>query len=174
MDQVRLLPEIPSFRCFNLCLKRNFENSPKKKGHQTAFLPPSYLIPLHFRHPISGQRCAQISATIFSFFGKLRFHVLKKLSLKSLVLVGARGKEHKMNHLSSKNQEHLLFRSPIIGFYFNISDKFHPVARAYYPKLSDTNPTWSPICPLRALKLLWGYGLLQPPPCQKARLTENN
>ena len=145
---------------------------PKQQDTRPAFLLPSYRLPLHFRHPISGQRCAQISAAIFSFFGMLRFHVLQKLSLKSLVLVGTRGKEHKMTHLSLQNQERLLFSSAIIGFYFDISDKYHPVARAYYPKLSDTNPTWSPICPLRALKLLWVYGLLQSSPFQKARLTE--
>ena len=146
---------------------------PRKPDTRPAFLLPSYRIPLQLRHPISGHRCAQISAAVFCFFGMLRFHVLQKLQLKSLILVDVRGKEHKMRNFPPPLQERLLFAPKIIGFYFDISDKFHPVARAYYPKLSDTNPNWSPICPLRALKLLWVYGLLQSHPFRKATLTEN-
>ena len=68
---------------------------PKKHDTRPAFLLPSYRLPLHFRHPISGYRCAQISAAIFSFFGMLRFHVLQKLHLRNLVLVTAAGVEKK-------------------------------------------------------------------------------
>ena len=145
---------------------------PRKRDTRPAFLLPSYRIPLHLRHPISGDRCSQISAAIFCFFGMLRFHVLKKLHIKSLVLVDQRGVEHKMAPLAPPRQKQMLFAPKIIGFYFDISDKFHPVARAYFPKLADTNPRWTSICPLRALKLLWIYGLLQASPFKKARLTE--
>ena len=145
---------------------------PRKRDTRPAFLLPSYRIPVHLRHPISGDRCSQVAAAIFSFFGMLRFHVLKKLRLKSLVLVDDKGREQKMASLTTHQQKHLLFSPKIIGFYFYISDKFHPAARAYYPKLSDTNPKWTAICPLRALKLLWVYGLMQASPFQKARLTE--
>ena len=137
---------------------------------------PEYLASDVFGYHTSGSQFLDSGALKyrlnFSFFDVLWFHVLQKLSLKSLVLVGARGKQQEMNNLSSQNQEHLLFTSTIIGFYFDISDKFHPVARAYYPKLSDTNPTWSRVCPLRPLKWLLVYGLLQSSPCQKDRLTE--
>ena len=96
-------PEYLASNVLTRVLKGISRIRPKQQDTRPAFLLPSYRLPLHFRHPISGQRCAQISAAIFSFFGMLRFHVLQKLSLKSLVLVGARGKEHKMNHLSSQN-----------------------------------------------------------------------
>ena len=145
---------------------------PRKRDTRPAFLLPSYRIPLHFRHPISGSRCAQIAAAIFSFFGMLRFHVLQNLSVKSLVLVDHGGVDHKMAALTPHVQKQLLFGPKVMGFYFDISDKFHPVARAYYPKLADTNSRWTSICPLRALKLLWIYGLLQASPFKKARLTE--
>lgn len=145
---------------------------PRKRDTRPAFLLPSYRLPLHLRHPISGDRCTQISAAIFSFFGMLRFHVLQKLHLKNLVLVDAHGVEHHLHRLTPQSQKHIIFAPKIIGFYFDISDKFHPVARAYYPKLGDTSPKWSAICPLRALKLLWIYGLLQSNPFRKARLTE--
>ena len=145
---------------------------PRKRDTRPAFLLPSYRIPLHLRHPISGDRCSQIAAAIFCFFGMLRFHVLQKLHMKSLVLVDRRGVEHKMVLLAPPRQKHLLFAPKIIGFYFDISDKFHPVARAYFPKLADTNPRWNSICPLRALKLLWIYGLLQASPFKKTKLTQ--
>ena len=145
---------------------------PKKPDTRPAFLLPSYRIPLHFRHPISGDRCSQIAAAIFCFFGMLRFHVLQKLHINSLVIVDQGGAEHKMASLAHSQQKRLIFSPEVIGFFFDISDKFHPVARAYYPKLTDTSPKWISICPLRALKLLWIYGLLNSSPFKKARLTE--
>ena len=42
---------------------------PKKHDTRPAFLLPSYRIPLHLRHPISGDRCIQISVVIFCFLG---------------------------------------------------------------------------------------------------------
>ena len=145
---------------------------PRKHDTRPAFLLPSYRIPLHLRHPISGDRCSQIAAAIFSFFGMLRFHVLQKLHIKSLIIVDGSGVEHKMAPLTPQQRKHVLFAQKVIGFYFDISDKFHPVARAYYPKLADTHQRWKSICPLRALKLVWVYGLLQASPFRRARVTE--
>ena len=78
-----------------------------------------------------------------------------------------------MADLVPPKQKQLLFSPKIIGFYFDISDKFHPVARAYYPKLADTGPKWTAICPLRAPKLLWIYGLLQTSPFKKLASRKN-
>ena len=74
------------------------------------------------------------------------------------------GRRTQNGGFGTPKQKQLRFSPKIIGFYFDISDKFHPVARAYYPKLADTGPKWTAICPLRALKLLWIYGLLQASP----------
>ena len=59
-------------------------------------------------------------------------------------------------------RRNLLFSKNILGFYFDVSDKFHPVARVYLPKVLDLNPAWRPFCPLRALRRLWVHGLLTP------------
>ena len=61
-----------------------------------------------------------------------------------------------------------------MGFYFDVSDKFQPVARVYLPKLSDTLPKWKHICPLRALRLLWAHNLLDSAPFSKKHLVKKD
>ena len=78
-----------------------------------------------------------------------------------------------MYHLSPENRKKVLFSHKIIGLFFNISDKFHPVARVYLPKLSDALPKWRHICPLRALRLLWAHNLLKLSPFSKKHLKKN-
>ena len=115
-----------------------------------------------------------MAAVIFGFFGLARFHVLEKLSVDSLSLVDRSGHEYKILHFSAKNRKKVLFSRKIIGFFFDIKDKFHPVARVYLPKLSDALPKWSDICPLRALRLLWTYDLLDSSPFSKKRLAKKD
>ena len=50
------------------------------------------------------------------------------------------GRRTQNGGFGTPKQKQLRFSPKIIGFYFDISDKFHPVARAYYPKLADTGP----------------------------------
>ena len=69
----------------------------------------------------------------------------------------------------------VLFSNEIIGFFFIICDKFHPVARVYLPypnylKLPQNGDT----CPLRALRLLWAHDLLGSSPFYKMRLIERD
>ena len=113
-----------------------------------------------------------MAVIIFVFFGMLRYHVFHKLTLKSLVLVFKNGKEVKLAVYPPDLQKKLLFANGIIGFYFNDSDKYHPAARVYFPKLSDLNPFWQPIFPFRALKLLWIHGLFKHCPFNKKNLSE--
>ena len=79
-----------------------------------------------------------------------------------------------LHKLLPQIQNSLNFSNKIIGFFFNISDKYHPVARVYLAKLSDTIPNWKPICPLRALRLLWVHDLLKRNPFSKARLKKSD
>ena len=144
-------------------LKRSL---PPKRDARPAFLLPHYRIPARFRHPTSARRCASIAAVIFSFFGLMRFHVLGKLNINSLSLVDKGGREYKMRQLSLANQK-VIFSEKIIGFFFDISDKFHLVARVYLPRLSDKRSEWKYICPLRALRLLWAHNLLGSTPFSK-------
>ena len=76
--------------------------------------------------------------------------------------------------LAPPRQKILPFAPKIVGFYCEISDKFHPVARAYCPKLADTNPAISLSGQILildghpsahfGLSSLWIYGLLQASP----------
>ena len=150
-------------------LKRHW---PQKSDARPAFLLPHYKIPVKFSHPATGRHCASIAAIIFGFFGLARYHVLEKLNIDSLSLVDRGGHEYKIRYLSPENRKKVLFSRKIIGFFFDISDKFHPVARVYLPKLSDTLPQWKHICPLRALRLLWAHNLLDSAPFSKKRFTK--
>ena len=147
---------------------------PAKRDARPAFLLPHYKIPTKFRYPTNERNCSTMAAIIFSFFGLSRFHVLKQLNVDSLSLVSERGLEYKMRLFTLEGRKRLLFSDKIIGFYFNISDKFHPVARVYLPKLSDTLPKWRHMCPLRALRLLWAHDLLDSSTFSKKRLTKTD
>ena len=135
---------------------------PSKMDTRPAFLLPHYELPKDLGHPTSGRLCTTIAAVIFGFFGLARFHVLKKLELKALSLVDKGGHQYKLHKLSKKFRKKVLFSDKIIGFFFEVEDKFHPVARVYLPRVSDVLPKWRFICPLRALQLLWAHDLLTP------------
>ena len=135
---------------------------PKIADTRPPFLLPHYKLPLGFRYPVTTEDCRKIASIVFGFFGMLRFHVYKKLHLNSLVLVSIWGKEWKLRLVPPSSRRNLLFSENVLGFYFDVSDKYHPVARVYLPKIGDLNPTWLPFCPLRALRRLWAHGLLTP------------
>ena len=144
MRQVRLLPRISSFRCFR--------------------------IP-HFRLPISGQRCAEISAKFLIF---LCVVVSCSPKVKPQILsFGWRPWKRAKNEppITAKSGAPSIYVNNY-RFLFRYQRQIPPRSEVYYPKRSDTNPTWSPVCPLRPLKWFWVYGLLQSSPCQKDRLTE--
>ena len=143
---------------------------PPKRDARPAFLLPHYKLPKKYQLPTSGRQCATIAAIIFGFFGLARFHVLEKLRVDALSIVDRGGHEYKMRNLTQRNQKKVLFSPKIIGFFFDIKDKFHPVARVYLPRLSDTLAKWKNICPLRALRLLWAHDLLNFAPFSKKRL----
>ena len=58
--------------------------------------------------------------------------------------------------------------------FFDIDDKFHPVARVYLPNVADVLPNWEHILLLRALRLLWAHDLLKSIPFSFETLTEKN
>ena len=82
------------------------------------------------------------------------------------------GHEYKIDNFSPQNCKKIIFSKKVIGFFFDISDKFHPVARVYLPKVADVLPKWSLICPERALRLLWAHDLLKSSSFSKETLTE--
>ena len=134
---------------------------PKIPDSRPPFLLPLYSIPLIYRYPTSPSLCAEVSAVILGFLAMLRFHVFEKLSLENLILVTNNGVELPLVSLPPKICHDLIYSDYILGFFFNFSDKFHPVARAYFCKLQDLSPRWKYCCPLRVLRLLWTNGLLK-------------
>ena len=114
---------------------------PKIADTRPPFLLPHYKLPLVFKYPVTTEDCRKISAIVFGFFGMLRFHVYKKLHLNSLVLVSIRGKEWKLRLVPPSLRRDLLFSENMLGFYFDVSDKYHPVSWVYLPKVEDLNPT---------------------------------
>ena len=147
---------------------------PPKRDSRPAFLLPHYKFPFIFCHPTSSHLCMLAAALIFGFFGFLRFHLYHKLCVKNLVLVDDQGIEHKMGRLPPLKQNSLIFSEKVIGFFFNIADKYNPAARVFFAKLSDTRKKWKKICPLRALRLLWVHDLLKSKPFSKTRLKKSD
>ena len=158
----------------NRVLKGLKRQLPPKKDTRPAFLLPHYGLPRKFRYPASGRLCSTIAAIIFGFFGLSRFHILKQMNINSLCLVDTKGVQYKIHQFAPEGRKKVLFSDKIIGFFFDVCDKYHPVARVYLPKLADTLPKWKHMCPLRALRLLWAHGLLDSSPFSAERLTKKD
>ena len=103
----------------------------------------------------------------------LRFHVFEKLNVNSLVLLTLRGLEIKLKSIPPRKRRCLLFANDLLGFYFDVSDKFHPAGRVYLAKIADTTPAWKQFCQLRALRRLWVHGLLTQTTFAKHNLVES-
>ena len=158
----------------NRVLKGLKRRLPPKKDTRPAFLLPHYRLPKKFSHPSNGRHCSTMAAIIFGFFGLSRFHILKQFNIDSLSLVDRKGVQYKIRRFSPEGRKKVLFSDQIIGFFFDVHDKFHPVARVYLPKLEDTLPKWSHMCPLRALRLLWAHNLLDSSPFSPKRLSKKD
>ena len=144
---------------------------PKIPDRRPPFLLPLYSVPLIYWYPSTPSLCAEVSAVILGFFAMLRFHVFEKLSIENLVLVTNDGVELPLVSSPPQKCHDLIYSDDILGFFFNFSDKFHPVARAYFCKLQDISPRWKYCCPLRVLRLLWTSGLLKDAPFSRKLLT---
>ena len=68
-----------------------------------------------------------MTAVIFGFFGLARFHVLKQLNVDALTLVDRGEREYKISNFSPKNRKRIIFSEKIIGYFFDINDKFHAI-----------------------------------------------
>ena len=167
-------PEILKSDVLERVLKGLKRRLPPKSDTRPAFLLPHYNLPLSFCHPTTQQLCATMAAVIFGFFGLARFHVLEQLTIDALTMVDRGGHEYKIRNFSPQNCKKTIFSKKVIGFFFDIDDKFHPAARVYLPKVADVLPKWENICPLRALRLLWAHDLLKSIPFSRETVTEKN
>ena len=99
-------------------LKGVEKSRPKIRDSRPAFMLPHYSFPSNFQHPASAEACIKMAAVIFGFFGMLRFHVFRKLTVNNLVLVRADGVEQKLANLPIALLKMLIFSDKIIGFLF--------------------------------------------------------
>ena len=65
------------------------------------------------------------------------------------------------------------FAKDLLGFYFDVSDNFHPARRVYLAKIIDTTPAWKPFCPLRVLRRILVHGWLTQTTFAKHNLVES-
>ena len=89
-----------------------------------------------------------------------RFATYEKLTISNLVIVGTAAEEY---HLATGSASELLYYfegKEAIGFYFTFSDKYHPIAHAFFSKLSSVSQFWSTYCPVNILIQLSQHDLL--------------
>ena len=99
-----------------------------------------------------------------------RFNTYEKLGIQNLKIVGKNATEHTLTSASESELRHYFSESGALGFYFTFSDKYHPVAHAFFPKLSKISSFWSKFCPVNILLELCRNRLLTTVIFPKARI----
>ena len=81
-----------------------------------------------------------------------RFSTYEKLGIQNLVIVGRNAIEYQI-----ESPEEITFyfsQKNAVGFYFRFSDKYHPLAFAFFCRLSNVSKFWSQFCPVTILMQL--------------------
>ena len=133
---------------------------PRKPDSRPAFLLPHYCLPQIFLTPLTHSHILLKTAVVWGFLGMFRFSVYQKLGLNNLVIVGRNGEEIRPRSGSFRELSHYFFRRGAKGFYFRFSDKYHPVAYAFFCRLDLVSHFWSEFCPVRALLMIARNGFL--------------
>ena len=89
-----------------------------------------------------------------------RFATYAKLGLHNLTIVGMDGREYRIKNGSRTELDYYFTRCRAIGFYFQFPDKYHPVAHAFFCKLSGVSEFWAQYCPVSILLELASRKLL--------------
>ena len=121
---------------------------PCRPDPRVAFLLPHLQPPPIFHCPLSTDHLLYKAATIFGFFGMLRFGTFAKLTPQSIILVSANGKPYTHLKWHSCPIREFILKHHIVGFYLKFAAKCHPHARAYYCTLQDLPKPWPGLCPL--------------------------
>ena len=121
---------------------------------------PHYTFPSAFIRPHSTDILLFKAAVVFGFLGMFRYSSFAKLTASSIVPVTVSGRELALR--SGKYSELTTYarQYDISGFYFRLTSKFHPHARAYYCSLSELPVPWSIFCPVQILVELSRHQLL--------------
>ena len=124
---------------------------PKKPDSRPAFLLPHYQPPNIFTTPITNTQLLLKATVIFGFIGMFRFSTYDKLGISNLIIVGRNGREYGVLSGSFEEISFYFNQANAIGFYFTFSAKYHPVAHAFFCKLSVISTPLSRYCPVKIL-----------------------
>ena len=154
--------ELSAFDVAVYCdMKKGVEHLlPQKPDTRAAFLLPHYNLSPVFETRVTHPQVLLNTAVIWGFLGMFRFSTYKKLGVHNLVIVGRDGHEYKLVSGTRRELNHYFNRCGAIGFYFRFSDKYHPIAHAFYCRLDGISRFWSIFCPVQALLALATAGRL--------------
>ena len=83
-----------------------------------------------------------------------RFSTYDKLGISNLFIVDGSGREYPVQYGSFEEISFYFERRGAVGFYFTFSAKYHPIAHAFFCKLSCLSPFWRQFCPVKVLLML--------------------
>ena len=133
---------------------------PRKPDTRPAFLLPHYLRPPIFTTPITASQFLLKAAVVWGFIGMFRFETYSKLGIHNLVVVGKDGREHRISSGSSNELIYYFKRLNAVGFYFQFTAKYHPVAHAFFSSFTNISNFWAQYCPVKILLQMAQRGLL--------------
>ena len=138
---------------------------PATPDARNAFLLLDCIPPRDFIYPISAALFRLKFATLLGFFGMLRFSSLLLLKPAAIVLVAASGRQVLLTAIPITAARSLCRH--YIGFFFRFRCKSTPVGgppqAAYFPKILDIAPSFTPFCPLVLLSQMHSCGLFRQP-----------
>ena len=123
---------------------------PATPDSRQAFLllachPPSYFI-----NPSTPLAFLLKLATVLGFFGMLRFSAYKKIKPTSIILVTESGYQTLLTRIPVTEARSICRK--YVGFFFRFRGKSTPVGdppqAAYFLRISDISPSFTPFCPL--------------------------
>ena len=112
---------------------------PKKPDTRPAFLLPHYQLPYIFERPLTSTQFLLKVAVLWGFMGMFRFATYAKLGVHNLVIVGGDGRTFVVESGSFDEINYYFTTRGAVGFYFQFDDKYHPIAHAFFCRLSDVS-----------------------------------
>ena len=110
---------------------------PQKPDTRPAFLLPHLTPPRIFISPITSNQLLLKAAVIWGFLAMFRYGSYNKLGIKNLFVVGQDGREFPIRLGSYEELSYYFKKQNAISFYFTFSSKYHPIAHAFFCKLSS-------------------------------------
>ena len=123
---------------------------PATPDSRQAFLLLACHPPLYFVTPSTPLSFLLKLATVLGFFGMLRFSAFQKIKPTSIILVAESGHQILLTRIPVTESRSICRR--FIGFFFRFRGKSTPIGdppqAAYFPRILDISPSFTPFCPL--------------------------